>query len=1236
LFSLFNILMFESTTVFQRLKTLNTLNGMSTKPYMIQVWREMQWQTISTEQLLPGDLIWVKRSHAPTDAKAEAAAAAKAATGASPGARPKKPATSSTPTDVVPCDCLLLKGSAVVNEATLTGESVPQMKDAIAAKQTDTRPLDFDGQDRVHTLFSGTSLVSTISGAGAGVVEQETFGPLAGIPLPEENGCLCYVLRTGFNSSQGELIQMIEYSTQKVSADSKETLMALGILLVFALVAAAYVFHKGMIKGDRTTHQLLLKCVIIITSVVPQQLPMQMALAVNTALMALMKKGVFCTEPYRVQFAGKVAHCLFDKTGTLTTDQLVPAGVLCADKTDATKKLIAEANAKHVDPALQEVINATTDAGMVMGACHALVYVEGPGLVGDPIELAGLAGVGWAYDAAKETAVPGDLRVISKAVVTLKAQLAEGQRRISAAGQPSAAAAAGQTQPTPAGAPSHEAVAEMKKNLATLEGKAAEVAAANAKSTVKSVHIVHRHHFSSKLQRMSVVCDVAGQNGGPSGACCLVKGSPEAVGALLAPGAKPEWYDTAYRLMAEKGKRVLALAFKWSDKDGSAAVIGKKDRDWVESGLTFAGFIAFECKNRADSGMVLKALKQSSHSVAMVTGDAPLTALHVAVTLGICDSDRTALTLTYVKTPSGPKCKWVGAVGERRNSVSEPFASPGVEELGKIYELVTTEEALLMAVEESKGEVWKEVHCIHVFARMSPQGKAMIIRMIQEHRGEQVLMCGDGGNDVGALKQADCGIALLGGYGNSNTEDGADVKGDEGGAAAEGSNSGAVQNAEEQLNQKSKDAQKKMAEVRKVMNKELVAVRSELAAKQSKWLQEYVDAGEGYFSAIKKCTGRMQTELKAEQMKIQKKHGNAFAPKKDEVTNALGDMAENDMLQIVRPGDASVAAPFTSKVPSIRSVVDLIRQGRCTLLSALQQQQIMMLQSIVSAYVLSALSLEGARSSERQMMASSWLILTASLAFSYSTPIEQMSPERPLKSLFHPAIFISMIGQAAIHLGCMIYAVNLATETMGPAALKAVVEFNKKVYAGEDVSETPEGEEEDPWAEMMTMWSKPFMPNLMNTVVFLVETAQIMAILLVNYKGRPWMKGIVENHALCLSLFITIAGLFVLAWGISPELNTLIHLEEFPDDEFRWKVVTLVGISLVGTFVWDRVITMIFAPTIFKAMFAEAAKTTIADLVPLFTTMFKVIAGVAIFASGNILVWGAVAWWWWKRRQAAQ
>jgi len=315
----------------------------------------------------------------------------------------------------------------------------------------------------------------------------------------------------------------------------------------------------------------------------------------------------------------------------------------------------------------------------------------------------------------------------------------------------------------------------------------------------------------------------------------------------------------------------------------------------------------------------------------------------------------------------------------------------------------------------------------------------------------------------------------------------------------------------------------------------------------------------------------------------------------------------------------------------VRSVVDLIRQGRCTLLSALQQQQIMMLQCTISAYTLSAISLEGARSSERQMMASSWLILTASLAFSYSTPIDKMSPVRPIKSLFHPAIFISMIGQAIIHLCCMVYAVQLATSTMGPKKLAEVVAFNKAVRAGESVTPESDGDE-DPWAEFSMLWSKPFMPNLMNTVIFLVETAQIMAVLLVNYKGRPWMKGVMENHALCLSLFITIAALMVFAWGISPELNKLIHLEEFPDDEFRWQVAALVMISLFGTFIWDRIITYFFAPVIFKAMWDEAKNTTFADILPVITTLAKVVGGVTVFASGNPLIWALTGWYFWKNR----
>jgi hypothetical protein len=65
----------------------------------------------------------------------------------------------------------------------------------------------------------------------------------------------------------------------------------------------------------------------------------------------------------------------------------------------------------------------------------------------------------------------------------------------------------------------------------------------------------------------------------------------------------------------------------------------------IESNLTFCGFIAFECKIRADSPMVVQALIDSDHKVAMLTGDALLTSLHVAKEVGICSKGREQLNL---------------------------------------------------------------------------------------------------------------------------------------------------------------------------------------------------------------------------------------------------------------------------------------------------------------------------------------------------------------------------------------------------------------------------------------------------------------------------------------------------------------------------------------------------------------------------------------------------------------
>merc|ERR1711935_108276 len=262
----------------------------------------------------------------------------------------------------------------------------------------------------------------------------------------------------------------------------------------------------------------------------------------------------------------------------------------------------------------------------------------------------------------------------------------------------------------------------------------------------------------------------------------------------------------------------------------------------------------------------------------------------------------------------------------------------------------------------------------------------------------------------------------------------------------------------------------------------------------------------------------------------------------------------------------------------IKSCVDIIRQGRCTLVSSIQMYQILALQCLISSYSLSVLYLDGVKYGDTQMTAMGILGSISFMSVSRSKPLDRLSSVRPLTSIFHPSLFISLLGQFSIHLATMVYAVYLAKEQLS-----------------EDHEVNLDG---------------AFKPGILNTVVFLVSNVQQVTVFVVNLQGSPFMTGLTENRPLLWSLAATFILTFMFASETVPGLNKYFQLVPFPDEAFRDLLLRLLMADVGASFMLDRLMKFFFAREI---LFASVKGTTAKDAFGLARTGFVIAAIMYMF-----------------------
>lgn len=245
--------------------------------------------------------------------------------------------------DNVPADCRLLEAFALrVNNATITGESLPKGRDALPSAEEDHT------QSR-NILLAGTSVVA---GEGRAVV-----------------------FATGMHTEFGKIAHTLKATVKSVSPLQLQIARLSRFVAILAAVLGVVFFFVGQSIGLTFWENFIFVIGLIVANVPEGLLPtVTLSLAMATQRMA--KRNALIRHLPSVETLGSTTVICTDKTGTLTQNRMAAAHVFLDGQSLSPLQLLPEHRVRH-----GEFFRG-------MAHCHNLNQVETGNWLGDPMEVA--------------------------------------------------------------------------------------------------------------------------------------------------------------------------------------------------------------------------------------------------------------------------------------------------------------------------------------------------------------------------------------------------------------------------------------------------------------------------------------------------------------------------------------------------------------------------------------------------------------------------------------------------------------------------------------------------------------------------------------------------------------------------------------------------------------------------------------------------------------------------------